>query len=97
MIFFIYRIVDVAFNVYFWLILIRIISTWFPISSSGPLARIMWSIYEITDPYLNLFRRFLPPMAVGGAGIDFSPIIAILILQFIQRIVLGLLSSVIFI
>lgn len=94
--FLLYRLVDVAFSVYFWMILIRIIATWFPISLSGPLGKIMESIYEITEPYLSFFRRFLPPLIMGGAGIDFSPIIAILILQFIQRIVLSLLSSIIF-
>jgi YggT family protein len=35
----------------------------------------------ITDPYLNVFRSFIPPLG----GIDFSPILAILALQFVAQ------------
>jgi YggT family protein len=34
---------------------------------------------QITDPYLNLFRSIIPPLG----GMDFSPMIAILLLQFL--------------
>jgi YggT family protein len=40
----------------------------------------------ITDPYLNIFRSFIPPLG----GIDFSPILAILALQFVA----GMLAQV---
>ncbi|MEO0541948.1 MAG: YggT family protein, partial [Cyanobacteria bacterium P01_A01_bin.105] len=36
---------------------------------------------QLTDPYLNLFRSLIPPMG----GIDFSAILAILLLQFVTR------------
>jgi YggT family protein len=39
----------------------------------------------ITDPYLNLFRSIIPPMG----GIDFSPILAILVLQFASSLLGG--------
>ncbi len=42
-----------------------------------------------TDPYLNFFRRFIPPLGM----IDFSPIIAFLCLSFIQNIVINFLVS----
>lgn len=48
------------------------------------------SIREVTDLYLNLFRRFVPPMG----GLDFSPIIAILLLQVLQVLVVNFVASI---
>jgi YggT family protein len=35
---------------------------------------------QLTDPYLNIFRNIIPPLG----GLDFSPILAILLLQLLQ-------------
>jgi YggT family protein len=50
-------------------------------------------VKETTDPYLNLFRRFLPP--VGGArfALDLSPIIGIIVLFVLQAVVVSLVSG----
>jgi len=45
-----------------------------------------------TDPYLNIFRRFIP--LIGGM-LDISPIIAFLALQFIEYLILRLLLMLI--
>ena len=39
---------------------------------------------SVCGPWLNLFRRFIPPMG----GIDFSPVVAIIALQLVQKLVL---------
>ena len=44
---------------------------------------------SVCGPWLNLFRRF-PPMG----GIDFSPVVAIIALQLVQRLVLQLLIGI---
>ncbi len=48
-------------------------------------------IYKVLDmvvaPYVNLFRKFIPPMG----GMDFSPLIALIVLQLASRLLIGLL------
>ena len=45
---------------------------------------------RVCGPWRNLFRRFIPPMG----GVDFSPVIAIIALQLVQRLVLQLLIGI---
>lgn len=63
-------------QIYFVLILIRVLLSWFPNVNwfSPPFS----TLSQLTDPYLNIFRSIIPPLG----GIDFSPILAILLLQF---------------
>jgi len=64
------------FALYNVLLLVRILLSWFP---NIDWYRNPWAIIsQLTDPYLNIFRSFVPPLG----GIDFSPILAILLLQF---------------
>ncbi|CAH2716727.1 hypothetical protein BACCIP111895_03915 [Neobacillus rhizosphaerae] len=64
------------FEGYYWLILIAILGSWFPKFQSTKVGE--W-IYKLGDPYLNLFRRFIPPLG----PIDFSPIIALFALKYL--------------
>ena len=50
-------------------------------------------ITETTDPYLNLFRRFLPPVGGGGFALDLSPIIGLIVLFVVQALVVGLIAG----
>ena len=45
---------------------------------------------SVCGPWLNLFRRFIPPMG----GVDFSPVVAIIALQLVQKLVLQLLIGI---
>ena len=47
----------------------------------------------MTDPYLNIFRRFIPPIRLGPGALDISPIIAIVVLTLVARIVVPLISG----
>jgi YggT family protein len=71
-----------AFWLYGILIFIRVISSWFPQAGKY---RIMQLVFSAVDPYLNIFRRFIPPIA---GSMDISPIVAFFALQLIERIVL---------
>ena len=65
------------------MILIRVILSWFRISPVGIWGRIYKVIIEITEPLLLIFKKIIPSLRVGRAYIDLSPIIAILVIQFI--------------
>ncbi|NLJ76150.1 MAG: YggT family protein [Peptococcaceae bacterium] len=81
------RVVNVAFEVYAVILLIRIVLSWIRHNPYQPIIRF---IYEITEPYLRVFRRIIPTFS----NIDFSPIIAFFVLHIIQRIVINLLLAI---
>ena len=60
---------------------------WRPCNTSWWLSAIQRFFYDVVNPYLAVFRRFLPMLRLGGLGLDLSPIIAILALSAIWRIV----------
>ncbi len=73
-----FPIINIAFQVYFWLIFFYVLSSWIPglrDSSVGV------AIGRLVEPYLSIFRRFIPPIGF----IDISPIVALIALQFIQQ------------
>ncbi|MBE0465646.1 MAG: YggT family protein [Candidatus Desulforudis sp.] len=80
-------VVAVAFTVYSWLIIGRIILSWVRHNPYNPAVRF---IYDLTDPYLNIFRRVIPPIGM----IDISPIAALLVLQLLRGVIMQLLRSV---
>ena len=73
-------------NVYTFLIFIYVLMSWIPFRG-GVLGDIYRVLGRICDPYLNLFRRFIPPI---GGMVDVSPIVAFLVLQFGARLLLWL-------
>lgn len=80
-------IVNVAFQVYTWLIFIRIILSWVRHNPYQPVIRF---IYEVTEPVLGFFRRIIPPLGV----IDISPIAAFFALELLRQLVIALIRSV---
>lgn len=79
-------VVHILFVSYTVLLFARIVSFWFPAWQAHHLVRFV-SFY--TDPYLNLFRRLLPPL---GGVLDISPILAFFVLRIIEMLLLGLLT-----
>lgn len=78
--------------VYVILIFIRIIASFVPRMPYNPYLRAVLDFaQEVTDPYLNFFRRLIPPLGGGGMAIDLSPMLGLLVL-FVAR---GLLVSLI--
>ncbi len=75
------------FLVYTGILFVRLIGSWFPKYSNHPVMRFA-RFYA--DPYLNVFRRLIPP--IGGA-LDLSPMLGFFALQIIERIVLGFLGG----
>lgn len=81
------KLVNGLFNMFYILIVLRIFMSWIP--------QIDWEqqpmkfIREVTDSYLYLFSRFIPPLG----GLDFSPIIAIIVLQILQGVITSAIAS----
>jgi YggT family protein len=74
--------------VYLVLIFIRIIMSWIPrIPYNRYLAAALKFVSDVTDPYLNLFRRFLPPVRLGAGALDLSPIVATFVLIILSSLV----------
>ena len=80
--------VDVFIGVYILLILAFIILSWVRLPYSVWLNRIQRFLYDVCDPYLRLFRRFVPPIG----PLDLSPWVAVLVLVVLQQIVHSILN-----
>lgn len=76
----------VAF-VYQLVILAAIIISWFPLEPGSALEGVRNGLQSVTEPVLGPVRRALPPVRLGGAGLDLSPIIVLLGL-YVLRILL---------
>jgi YggT family protein len=69
-------------NVYTVVLLLRVVMSWFPPSSSrGPMASAQMWLYKLTEPVLAPIRRTLPPMG----GLDLSPMLLLIALQILGR------------
>jgi YggT family protein len=76
--------------VYLVLIFIRILTSWIPrMPYNRYLAAFLQFVSDVTDPYLNLFRRFLPMVRMGPGALDLSPIVATIVLVLVSSLVAG--------
>ena len=86
--------VSALFLVYLVLILINVLLSWVPrMPYNRALRAVVDFITETTNPYINLFRRILPPIGGGGFALDLSPMIAIIVLVVVRAVVVGLISG----
>jgi YggT family protein len=86
--------VSALFLVYVILIFLNILISWIPrMPYNRPLRATLDFVKETTDPYLNFFRRFLPPLGGGGFALDLSPIVGVILLFVLQAIVVGLIEG----
>ncbi len=67
----------------------RILLSWFPIAPGSGLASVFSVLYTVTEPVLGPVRRLLPPVAMGGMGLDLSPFLVTLVFQFLLAPALG--------
>jgi YggT family protein len=80
--------------VYLVLIFIRILTSWIPrMPYNRYLAAVLQFVSDVTDPYLNLFRRFMPAVRMGPGALDLSPIVATIVLIFVSSIVARLIRG----
>jgi len=86
--------VSALFVVYTILIFIRIVASFVPRMPYNPYLRAVLDFAnEVTDPYLNFFRRFLRPVGAGGVALDLSPMVALIVLFVAQALIVGLVRG----
>jgi YggT family protein len=82
-IFFIQRLI----YIYIWILIISALLSWFPnTSSSGGLVTTKRVLAKITEPLLRPLRQIVPRPNIGGVGVDFSVLVAVILLTIISRI-----------
>lgn len=72
------KIIDIALTIYMWIIIFRALISWV---NPDPYNQIVIFLYRVTEPVLGPIRRKLP---MGNVGIDFSPVIVLLIILFLK-------------
>lgn len=77
--------IDSLFWIYMLMLFVRILGSWVPEFQDHPIMRF---IAHYTDPYLNIFKSFIPPIGM----IDISPIVAFLFLNVIEILVKSLVT-----
>jgi YggT family protein len=75
--------VDVFLYVYIALIFVHVLLTMVQLPYSSALGRVQRFLFDVCDPYLRLFRRFVPPIG----ALDLSPMVGMLVLVVIDRVV----------
>ena len=78
------RFVDAVYYVYLLLIFVYILLSWFRLPYSTWFSHIERFLYDVVNPFLALFRRFLPTLRLGAMGLDLSPMLVILAIYFLQ-------------
>ena len=69
-----------AVMLYAWLIVARAVLSWVRPRPGTTVYRVERALVDVTEPYVGLFRRFLPVTRIGGVGIDWSSLVALLVL-----------------
>jgi len=72
------RVIDVVLTIYLWVVIIGAVISWVNPDPYNPIVRFL---RRATEPILRPIRRLLP---VSGFGVDFSPVVLILIIYFLQ-------------
>ena len=84
-------ILGMGLNIYMWIIIIQAILSWV---NPAPYNPVVQFLYRVTEPVLAPIRRALPIMTM--VGIDFSPLILIFAIYFIQIFLVGSLHDIAF-
>lgn len=72
--------------VYTWLIVARAVLSWFPARPGSPVLTIKRALHVVTEPYLRLFRRFLPVARMGSVGFDLSALVGLIVLFLVIQV-----------
>lgn len=76
--FILFQAISPLLTLYFWVVIISAVLTWFQPDPYNPLVR---AIYGLTEPVFDFIREHLPVLL---GGIDFSPIVVIIVIEFVQ-------------
>ncbi len=82
------QMIDFVLTAYMWIIIGRAVISWVSADPHNPIVNFL---YEATEPVLSRIRRFLP---ISFGGIDFSPMILIIVIMFLQSFVVQTLKQI---
>ena len=82
--FWVYKFIIYLFNFYEYSMLAYILTSWVPQIKNNFIVEFLEAICE---PYLKLFRKFIPPIGM----LDISPVVALIVLSVIQNLIIVLL------
>lgn len=80
-------VVDIAFEVYIFILFARVICSWIRVN---PYGKVFQFIFSLTEPLLAPIRRLMPKTMM----LDFSPMILMLVLIVLQRLLLVLIYTI---
>ena len=80
------QLVGIALHIYMWIIIIRAVISWVTPDPYNPIVQFL---YRSTEPVLRPVRRYLP----AAWGIDFSPLVVILTIIFLDQFLVGSLRE----
>jgi len=66
--------------VYSWLIVARVVLSWFPAHAGGSLYAVKAALHTLTEPYVRLFRRIVPVTRVGSVRLDLGMLVSLVVL-----------------
>jgi YggT family protein len=84
------RFFDVFVAVYILLLFAYILTSWIRLPYSPWLNRVQRFLYDVCDPYLRIFRRFIPPLG----PLDLSPMVGVIVLILLKSVVDRVIQSV---
>ena len=74
-------------GVYLIVLILRMVMSWFPIAPGSPFETVASVLYALTEPVLGPLRRAIPPVRIGVAALDLSPLIVLLGIQILRGII----------
>jgi YggT family protein len=77
---------NLVLTLYMWIVIARALISWVNPDPRNPIVRFL---YNATEPLLYRVRRVVPYMG----GIDFSPLLVIIVIIFLQRFLVGSLDD----
>jgi YggT family protein len=82
--------VDIFLWVYTLLLFAYVLTSWIRLPYRPWLNRIQRFLYDVCDPYLRIFRRFIPPVG----PLDLSPMVAIIVLIVVRNVLVTMLERI---
>jgi YggT family protein len=82
--------IETAISIYIFIMFARFLLSWVPLRSGTLLHRVYSVLYDVTEPYLRLFRPWVPVVRMGNAALDLSPLAGLAVLVLVSRIVAAL-------
>ena len=79
-------VLETALSIYSFAILARLVLSWVPLRSGTFAYRLYRILYDVTEPYLRIFRRYIPFVRFGNAALDLSPVVGLIVLLIVQRL-----------